>query len=61
MNPTKSIVVTFLGDESEAPEGWWRECFRRAWEHLAKNKTTGKVFLYKGDKVFHAKWELIEN
>lgn len=57
----KSINVTFLGDENEAPDDWWRECFKRAWEQLAKKKTSGKIFLYKDDKVLHAKWELVDS
>jgi hypothetical protein len=59
-NPKYTVEVTFLGDESEAPEFWWRETYFHAARHIReKKKTSGKVFLYKEDgTVYRSTWEL---
>lgn len=56
-----TVEVNFLGDIEDAPEFWWRDTFERAGQQIKeKKKTSGKVFLYKDDKVYQATWELKE-
>lgn len=52
------ITLTFIGDESEAPEDWQLGAIASVSSQINRGYTSGEITVYDEDRAFRAYWEI---
>jgi len=52
------IILTFIGDENEAPEDWQLGAIASVSNQINRGLTSGEIVVYDNDKAFRAYWEI---